>query len=88
MKAGHRYYIEALHKEEYGSDNLAVGWKLANTDTKPFVIAGNQLSPYANGAARLSAEEEYVEEQPAQQLMAHPNPFTDKVELAFRLLAY
>ncbi|MFH0908412.1 MAG: CARDB domain-containing protein [bacterium] len=32
LTAGNRYYIEALHKEDDGSDHLAVGWKLERND--------------------------------------------------------
>ncbi|MHA6249945.1 Ig-like domain-containing protein, partial [Pontibacter sp. CAU 1760] len=44
LEAGKRYYIEALHLEGGGGDNLAVGWQLPNgTMERP--IAGNRLSP-------------------------------------------
>jgi hypothetical protein len=39
---GRRYYIEALHKEAFGGDNLAVGWQLPNgTMERP--IPGDRL---------------------------------------------
>ncbi len=43
LVAGKRYYIEALHKEGTGNDNIAVGWKLPDgTLERP--IPGNRLS--------------------------------------------
>ena len=44
LEAGRRYYVEALHKEGGGGDNLAVGWKLPDgKEEKP--IPGSRLSP-------------------------------------------
>jgi hypothetical protein len=46
LEAGKRYYIEALHKEGGGGDNLAVGWRLpSGAYERP--IAGNRLSPFS-----------------------------------------
>jgi hypothetical protein len=45
LEAGRRYYIEALHKEGWGGDNLAVGWKLPD-DTYERPIPGIRLSPW------------------------------------------
>lgn len=45
LVAGRTYYIEALHKEATGGDNLAVGWQLPNAVyERP--IPGNRLSPF------------------------------------------
>jgi glucose/arabinose dehydrogenase len=45
LVAGKKYYIEALHKEGTGGDNVAVGWQLPNgTLERP--IPGTRLSPY------------------------------------------
>jgi GH35 family endo-1,4-beta-xylanase len=44
LVAGQSYYIEALHKEGAGGDNLAVGWSLPGA-TAVKVIAGEFLSP-------------------------------------------
>lgn len=42
LTGGKRYYIEALHKEASGGDNLAVGWQLPNgTMERP--IPGDRL---------------------------------------------
>lgn len=45
LVAGQRYYIEALHKEGAGGDNLAVGYKTPSNATIT-VIPGACLSPY------------------------------------------
>jgi predicted esterase len=45
LVAGQRYYVEALHKQATGSDNLAVGWQLPNgTLERP--IPATRLSPF------------------------------------------
>ncbi|MER2998964.1 heparin lyase I family protein [Pontibacter populi] len=47
LEAGKRYYIEALHLESKGLDNLAVGWTLPNgAQERP--IPGKYLSPMSN----------------------------------------
>lgn len=45
LKAGYKYYIEALHKEEYGEDHVAVAWQLPD-GTFEAPIAGSHLSPF------------------------------------------
>ncbi len=53
LEAGKRYYIEALHKQNAGTDHLAVGWQLPdNTYERP--IAGTRLSPYVNQTPTVS----------------------------------
>ncbi|HEV3029912.1 MAG TPA: PA14 domain-containing protein, partial [Planctomycetota bacterium] len=45
LKAGRRYYIEALLKQGIGGDHLSVGWTLPNgIEEKP--IPGSRLSPW------------------------------------------
>jgi hypothetical protein len=48
LVAGQQYYVEALHKENAGGDNVAVGWaKPGDPATVPFeVIPGTVLSPW------------------------------------------
>jgi glucose/arabinose dehydrogenase len=42
-----KYYIEAIMKEGYGGDNLAVGWQLPSNPTGAItVIPGTVMSPY------------------------------------------
>jgi YVTN family beta-propeller protein len=50
LVAGQRYYIEALHKEGAGGDNLAVAWQVPGT-TGPVVIDGLFLSPWTPNSA-------------------------------------
>src|SRR5260221_6516910 len=66
LEAGRRYYIEALHKEASGADNLAVRWQLPNgvieepiTATSP---AGTLLIPFngANILPCLSSQPSYA----------------------------
>ncbi len=45
LQAGHKYYIEALHKEGGGGDNLAVAWQLPNGSMEA-PIYGSRLSPF------------------------------------------
>jgi hypothetical protein len=45
LQEGKRYYIEALHKEGAGGDNLAVGWTTPNSEAID-VIPGSVLSPF------------------------------------------
>ncbi|MFN3404074.1 MAG: Ig-like domain-containing protein [Cytophagaceae bacterium] len=45
LEQNKKYYIEALHKEEFRSDHVSVGWQLPNgTMERP--IPGNRLAPF------------------------------------------
>lgn len=44
LQAGEKYYIEALHKAEWGGDHLAVAWEIPGSG--PELIEGQHLSPY------------------------------------------
>jgi hypothetical protein len=46
LKAGQKYYIEALHKEGTGGDNLAVSWQGGPIATQA-VISGEYVDAYA-----------------------------------------
>jgi hypothetical protein len=78
LTGGERYYIEALHNQASGSDNLAVGWQLSNgTLERP--IQGNRLSPFnatssAGLAAREIADLENVLNGEKSDLTLYPNP--------------
>ena len=49
LQAGRRYYIEALHKQSWGSGYVAVAWRLPN-GTFEAPIAGSRLSPFGSAA--------------------------------------
>lgn len=49
LVAGQIYYIEAMHKEGGGGDNLAVGWTGPGIGDSITVIDGQYLSPYIYG---------------------------------------
>ncbi|MBD1395622.1 T9SS type A sorting domain-containing protein [Pontibacter sp. JH31] len=81
LEAGKRYYIEALHLQGGGGDNLAVGWQLPNgAMERP--IAGNRLSPIvelsASTAAALTTQDTNIQ---FEKVTAYPNPFRDVVTL-------
>ena len=52
LTQGEQYYVEALHKEGGGGDNLAVGWaKPGESISAPSeVIPGSVLSPFSGGS--------------------------------------
>ncbi|MDO1450938.1 PA14 domain-containing protein [Rhodocytophaga aerolata] len=55
LTAGQKYYIEALHKEGSGGDNLAVGWQTP-TSSAITVIPGSFLSPVVPGTGGLQVK--------------------------------
>ncbi|QHT70947.1 PKD domain-containing protein [Rhodocytophaga rosea] len=80
LQAGKRYYIEALHKEGTGTDNLAVGWQLPDgTLERP--IAGNRLSPFVSSINRIGDELE--EGQASTELLAYPVPASKQISIEF-----
>ena len=44
LVAGKRYFVEALHKEGAGGDNLSVGWDMPD-GTREFPLPGSRLVP-------------------------------------------
>jgi hypothetical protein len=46
LKAGKKYYIEALHREGSGGDRLRVAWGGPTIGAGPVIIAGTYLSPF------------------------------------------
>ncbi|HEY9488667.1 MAG TPA: PA14 domain-containing protein [Chryseosolibacter sp.] len=54
LQGGQKYYIEALHKEASGADNLAVGWQLPDGKQES-PIPGKRISPYESRVATSSA---------------------------------
>jgi len=59
LVAGQRYYIEALHKESVGSDNLAVRWLMANGSIEE-PIPNSRLLVYGQAAKAAP----YISQQP------------------------
>jgi hypothetical protein len=49
LEQGKKYYLEAVHKQNTGGANLAVGW-IAPGGSAATVIKGAYLSPFPNGA--------------------------------------
>lgn len=82
LQAGHRYYIEVLHKEGAGRDHVTVAWQLPDGITET-PIRGNRLVPYTNNATvalgnntnQLTIQSEHSLPGNEWSLTAYPNPF-------------
>ncbi|WP_188558560.1 T9SS type A sorting domain-containing protein [Hymenobacter glacieicola] len=97
LTPGQRYYVEVLHKEQGGDDQVAVGWQLPD-GTMEGPIPGSRLSPYVGGAASLTAtaSSALLGEGTAALVAAStsealaftvaPNPFSTSTEITFRPL--
>lgn len=55
LRAGVRYYIEALQKEGSGGDYLSVGWRRTDSEEDIRVIQGPMLVPFASADAHDEA---------------------------------
>ena len=64
LNAGSIYYIEAIHKEGHGGDNLDVAWQPPGGSRE--VIPGNYLSPYDPGDNPTSAPTNATTDVPTQ----------------------
>jgi hypothetical protein len=53
LTAGQKYYVEALHKEGPGGDNLSVQWQLPDGKIQA-PVTGNVLSPFMPAASEVS----------------------------------
>jgi large repetitive protein len=76
LTQGKRYYIEALHKQGVGSDNIAVGWRLPGGSLER-PIPGNRLSPFEMSAARMASGDDSNASQEKSlfsQINIYPNP--------------
>jgi hypothetical protein len=80
LEAGKKYYIEALHKQGYGSDHVSVGWELPNGQQE-MPIAGSHLAPYTGTTSSPIASAS------ASTLVAYPNPVADETTLQFEVVA-
>ncbi|MBO9729776.1 MAG: T9SS type A sorting domain-containing protein [Chitinophaga sp.] len=73
LTAGQKYYIEVLHKEGSGGDNVAVSWQGPGLTQQ--VIAGNYLSTFVPGtgsAAVAKIASDVITNEDAVSL--YPNP--------------
>jgi endoglucanase len=87
LLAGHRYYVEALQKEQGGDDNLSVAWTLPNGQVEA-PIAGSHLVPFGTPAARVAAATSSASQLgQAPELTVYPNPFTNQTTVEFTLPA-
>ncbi|KAA5548767.1 Ig-like domain-containing protein [Adhaeribacter rhizoryzae] len=89
LQAGRRYYIEALHKEGVGLDNVSVAWKLPN-GTMQAPIAGAHLMPFESSSLLSSRSadsslEIFAGGTTGQTLSAYPNPFSNGTSIQFSL---
>lgn len=71
LEEGKRYYIEALHKQGVGSDNVAVGWRLPNGAFEA-PIPGSRLSPDEEAAS--STRSNAIAREAFNQINIYPNP--------------
>ncbi|GGF21609.1 hypothetical protein GCM10011383_36530 [Hymenobacter cavernae] len=82
LLTGHRYYIEALHKEGAGEDHLSVGWQLPdNSLQRP--IAGAHLMPFVPGSTAgtaPTASASRTDEDKALFIYPNPSPGTSTIE--------
>lgn len=83
LSANQRYYIEALHKEAAGGDNVAVGWQLPDgTLERP--IPGSRLIPFGAQTMMTSGFEaetmqstsssNMLSEEISTEMDVYPNP--------------
>ena len=87
--AGQSYYIEALHKEGTGGDQLQVAWRLPGSTAAPTIIPGTALSPFIPdgtiAGARTTAQNLADAQLAADRsgLNVFPNPSKGKVFVDF-----
>jgi hypothetical protein len=91
LVAGTRYYIEALHKQAWGNGYVGVAWRLPSGVLEG-PIAGNRLSPLvvpanrsAGGTTAVTPTTNPVVGSKATELLAYPNPFTQRTTVQFTL---
>jgi hypothetical protein len=83
LAAGQVYYIEALHKEGGGLDNLAVGWQLPGGILERPIV-GYRLSPFSAPAmAAIAASSDPTEESAASEMPSSESPMAPLVVKKF-----
>ncbi len=79
LVAGQKYYIEVLHKEGNGGDNVAVAWQGPGITQQ--VIAGSYLSPFVQGGGGTMASilsEQVIEDNISNDAISmYPNPASE-----------
>jgi hypothetical protein len=85
LQQGRKYYIEVLHKDDLGDDNLSVGWKLPNS-TSIAVIPGSQLAPFNYSTARLAADEEEIVNELSLNVFPNPATASSQIQLEAQAL--
>lgn len=74
LLGGHRYYIEALHKEGNCADHVSVAWQFQNGDFEG-PIPGNRLIPYVQpGTTAANIGDPEVVTTNEESSVAYPNP--------------
>jgi hypothetical protein len=75
LVAGQKYYVEVLHKEAAGGDNVAVAWQGPGITQQ--VIAGSYLSPFVTGtSANSTAITSSDVDMNGDAISLYPNPAT------------
>ncbi|MBC5995125.1 PA14 domain-containing protein, partial [Pontibacter cellulosilyticus] len=86
LEAGKAYYVEVLHAEVAGGDNLSVSWQLPS-GAKEAPIAGKHLAPISATLGTISTLSSSVAgddvELTFEGTTAYPNPFRDMITLDF-----
>lgn len=81
LKKNKRYYIEALHKQGQGTDNIAVGWLMPNS-TYERPIPGSRLSPFyeTTASGRMKEQNTISINAPevAEDVYLAPNPASNQ----------
>ena len=84
LTTGQKYYIEVLHKEKNGGDNVAVAWQGPGITQQ--VINGSYLSPFVpSGSGIMNVASETLKlntDVPECSLELYPNPFTTNFNLS------
>jgi hypothetical protein len=84
LVAGKKYYFEALMKQRFGGNHLAIGWTTATNNTNITVIGGDNIAKYeveGSTSARISTEAEGELPTESLGLRLYPNPADREVTI-------